>query len=116
MEIVPRLEPATLAGDATPVRRSLSALTGILKIHLAMEDRSFYPYLLEHRPVHGRLPEDVQGVADRGERVAQLVRQHRQELVLQPVGLAQLGVEPGVFDGARRARCQVLATARSWES
>jgi hypothetical protein len=49
MEIVPRLEPTELAGDATPVRRSLSALTGILKIHLAMEDRSFYPYLLEHR-------------------------------------------------------------------
>jgi Hemerythrin HHE cation binding domain len=49
MEIVPRLDPAELAGGAGAVRRSLSSLTGILKIHLAMEDRSFYPYLLEHR-------------------------------------------------------------------
>lgn len=49
MEIVPALEAAGLAVDAAPVRRNLAALTGILKIHLAMEDRSFYPYLLGHR-------------------------------------------------------------------
>jgi hypothetical protein len=49
MDIVPRLEPAALAADAGGVRISLRALTGILKVHLAMEDRSFYPYLLEHR-------------------------------------------------------------------
>jgi hypothetical protein len=49
MEIVPRLEPATLAADAPLVRRSLNILRGILRIHLAMEDQSFYPYLLSHR-------------------------------------------------------------------
>jgi hypothetical protein len=49
MELVPRLEPSELAADASTVRKSLSMLTGILKVHLAMEDKSFYPYLLEHR-------------------------------------------------------------------
>jgi hemerythrin-like domain-containing protein len=49
MDIVPRLEPATLASDASSVRKNLSMLTGILKVHLAMEDKSFYPFLLAHR-------------------------------------------------------------------
>jgi len=54
MEIVPRLVPDALALDASPVRRSLQALTGILKVHVAMEDRSFYPFLLAHRDTHLR--------------------------------------------------------------
>jgi hypothetical protein len=54
MEIVPALDVAELAADAAPVRRNLAALTGILKIHMAMEDRSFYPFLLEHRDVELR--------------------------------------------------------------
>src|SRR4051812_20481317 len=33
------------AGEA---HRALSSLTGILNVHLAMEDRSLYPRLLEH--------------------------------------------------------------------
>ena len=33
--------------------------------------------------------QDVQGVADRGQRVAELVGEHRQELVLAAVGLLQ---------------------------
>ena len=33
--------------------------------------------------------QQLHGVADGGQRVAQLVGQHRQELVLAPVGLAQ---------------------------
>jgi hemerythrin-like domain-containing protein len=49
MEIVSRLEPVELAVDASEVRRCLRMLTGILKVHLAMEDKSFYPYLLSHR-------------------------------------------------------------------
>ena len=36
-----------------------------------------------------RQPHDLQGVADRGERVAQLVGERREELVLAPVGVAQ---------------------------
>ena len=36
------------AGD---VHRALSSLSGILKVHLAMEDRSLYPNLVNHRDV-----------------------------------------------------------------
>ena len=36
------------AGD---VHRALSSLSGILKVHLAMEDRSLYPHLVNHRDV-----------------------------------------------------------------
>ena len=42
--------------------------------------------------------EQVQGVQDRRQGVAQLVREHRQELVLAAVGLADLAVEPRVVD------------------
>ena len=34
---------------ATAVHRALSSLSGILKVHLAMEDRSLYPNLVNHR-------------------------------------------------------------------
>jgi|KBSMisStandDraft_5_1062788.scaffolds.fasta_scaffold601872_2 hypothetical protein len=33
------------------VHRALSSLSGILKVHLAMEDRSLYPNLVNHRDV-----------------------------------------------------------------
>jgi hypothetical protein len=39
------------AGD---VHRALSSLSGILKVHLAMEDRSLYPNLVHHRDVQLR--------------------------------------------------------------
>lgn len=42
---------------------------------------------MNHR-VRGE-PQNLQGVADRGQRVAQLVGQGRQELVLAPVGVPQ---------------------------
>ena len=50
------------------------------------------------RPLHGRavagaLPEHVRPAHDRVQRRAQLVRQGREELVLQPVG--RFGLEPG---------------------
>jgi Hemerythrin HHE cation binding domain len=34
---------------AAEVFRALSSLSGILKVHLAMEDRSLYPGLLQHK-------------------------------------------------------------------
>ena len=40
-----------------------------------------------------RQPQDLRRVADRGQRVAQLVGEHRQEFVLAAVGLRQLGGE-----------------------
>jgi hypothetical protein len=49
MALVPLFEPAPLTRDATDVRRLLQALTGVLKVHVSMEDRSFYPSLLQHR-------------------------------------------------------------------
>ena len=55
-----------------------------------------------------RPPHQVQRVADRGQGVAQLVGQGGEELVLAAVRLLQLAVEPGVLDGDRRARGQVL--------
>ena len=39
------------AGD---VHRALSSLSGILKVHLAMEDRSLYPHLVNHRDLQLR--------------------------------------------------------------
>ena len=55
-----------------------------------------------------RPPQHLNGVADRRQRVAQLVRQHGQELVLAAVALAQLGVEGRVVEGEGGASCQLL--------
>jgi hypothetical protein len=46
----------------------------------------------------------VHGVGDRRERVAQLVREHREELVLALVRLLDLAVEQRVLERGRRAR------------
>jgi hypothetical protein len=48
-EIFGWLDAAKLArqGAAAPLR-ALSSLTGLLHVHLAMEDRSLYPRLLQH--------------------------------------------------------------------
>ena len=42
------------AAGAGDVARELSSLSGVLKVHLAMEDRSLYPHLVNHRDVHLR--------------------------------------------------------------
>jgi hypothetical protein len=44
-------------------------------------------------------PEDLDRVLDGGQRVAQLVGQDGQKLVLLPVGLPQAGAQAGVLDG-----------------
>ena len=41
--------------------------------------------------------EDLHGVADWGERVAQLVSQHRQELILAAGRILELVIEPGIL-------------------
>ncbi len=46
-------------------------------------------------------PEVLDGVADRGQRVAQLVSQHGQELVLPPVALMKLAEQPHPLVGHR---------------
>jgi Hemerythrin HHE cation binding domain len=42
------------AHGAGEVCRELSSLSGILRVHLAMEDRSLYPHLLTHGDTHLR--------------------------------------------------------------
>jgi hypothetical protein len=42
------------ARGAADVHRALSSLSGILKVHLAMEDRSLYPHLVNHRDLQLR--------------------------------------------------------------
>ena len=47
-QLVPLLDPAALAGNATAARSLLSQLAGKLNVHLAMEDSALYPTLLKH--------------------------------------------------------------------
>lgn len=47
--IVPLLASRKLATDAGAVRRLLAQLTGMVSVHLAMEDNSLYPTMLTHR-------------------------------------------------------------------
>jgi len=54
MEIVPRLEAGRVEVEAAVIRRHLQSLSGILKVHTAMEDRSFYPFLMAHRDLELR--------------------------------------------------------------
>jgi hypothetical protein len=42
------LEVGKLTRGAGEVHKAISSLSGILNVHLAMEDRSLYPRLLEH--------------------------------------------------------------------
>jgi hypothetical protein len=49
MALVPLFEVAPLSCDASEARRLLQSLTGVLRVHISMEDRSFYPSLLQHR-------------------------------------------------------------------
>ena len=54
-----------------------------------------------------RQPHHLEAVAERGQRVPQLVGQQGEELVLAPVLLAQLAVEPGVLDRDGGDVCQL---------
>ena len=54
-EVFGWLEAAKLrTHGATAVHRALSSLSGILKVHLAMEDRSLYPNLVNHHDLQLR--------------------------------------------------------------
>jgi hypothetical protein len=58
----------------------------------------------DDRGVLGLRAHELDDVADRGQRVAQLVREHRQEVVLAAVGVAQRLLEPhGLGDVGQRA-------------
>jgi hypothetical protein len=43
------LDADKLSHGAASVYQEISSLSGILKVHLAMEDRSLYPRLVQHR-------------------------------------------------------------------
>jgi Hemerythrin HHE cation binding domain len=47
-ELAARLHGAAVATDATRLRSQIAALSGILNVHLAMEDGVMYPRLLVH--------------------------------------------------------------------
>ncbi len=46
-QIAKELDAAKLAADSQPVRMLVGELSGKLKVHLAMEDRTLYPKLLD---------------------------------------------------------------------
>jgi hypothetical protein len=48
MKFVQQLETVG-RGGTSEAYKSLHTINGILRVHIAMEDRSFYPYLLDHR-------------------------------------------------------------------
>jgi Hemerythrin HHE cation binding domain len=104
MEIVPRLEPAELAADAAGVRRSLHTLTGILKIHLAMEDRSFYPYLLQHRD------EGLRELASRFLAERDEIQQRYQDYTERWLDPGAIEGDPAAFIEETRAVLLVLGT------
>jgi len=88
MEIVPRLEDLrALAADATPVRRGLQALTGILKVHISMEDQSFYPFLRSHRD-------------DALRRLAEAFLTERDEIQVRYFAYVERWLEPGHIERA----------------
>lgn len=55
-------DEAALARDPSAARRALSALTGKLKVHAAMEDEALYPRLLVHS--NGELREAAKRIHD----------------------------------------------------
>ena len=93
--------PARDAGDVQQVVDEPGQV-----LHLAFDDLRRPFMVLSSR---GSL-QDLSGIADRRQRISELVGEHRQELVLAPVGLFErLGVppaflqQPGVLLGRRSA-------------
>ncbi len=56
--------------------------------------------------------EDLHGVADWGERVAQLVSQHRQELILAAGRILELAIKSGILHNQGGAVSDLLRQAR----
>ncbi len=54
-EMSKHLNADTLIHDAQLIVSQLSTLTGKLTIHLAMEDKVIYPYLINHKDEHVRV-------------------------------------------------------------
>ena len=91
------------AGDPRDVEQVVDQADHLL--HLA-GDHVARP--AEVSAVQSRLLKDLDGVADRGQGVAELVGEHRQEFVLPAVVLLDVAVEPRVVDGDRGAAGEVL--------
>ena len=47
LDIEQKIDNNDIEGDATHIAKQISMLAGKLRIHLATEDKSMYPYLLE---------------------------------------------------------------------
>jgi hypothetical protein len=46
---VQQLQSVGSGSSSADAYKSLHALSGVLRVHVAMEDRSFYPFLVSHR-------------------------------------------------------------------
>ncbi len=79
------LEPDLAAGDPGNLQQFVDQLGQLA--HLVVDDIAGPAQV---GIVRTALLHDLDGVADRGQRVAQLVAQHRQKLVLADIGLGQL--------------------------
>src|SRR5262249_56131806 len=101
----PAVEPDLAGHDASHVEKIVDEATQVLD--LATDDFARLPPGRSSRIVDAI--EDVHGVADGPEGIAQLVAEHGEELVLESVGRLRfglgrlsLGIEGGVLDGAGR--------------
>jgi hypothetical protein len=66
------------------------------------------PCGFEARRVVPAEAEDLHCGADGGERVSKLVRQHCQELVLPPIRVLDVAIEPGVVEDDCRTRGEIV--------
>jgi hypothetical protein len=103
MKLVQQLETVGRGGTADAYK-SLHAMNGILRVHVAMEDRSFYPYLLDHRePV---LREMAQKFLTEREQI-----QHRYDAWLERwPSIAAIDAAPQQFVAETREILMVLGT------
>ena len=85
------------AADPRQVEQVVDQVDHLL--HLAVDDRFAR---LEGRRIVAGNPHDLQGIADGGEGIPQLVGQRRQELVLVAVHRAKFLVEPRIVEGDGR--------------
>jgi hypothetical protein len=73
-----------IAGDARDVEEVVGESHELLNLPLGDRQRS-----LAQRRVSARSPKQLEGVANRRQRISQFVRQGRQKLVLPPIGFAK---------------------------
>jgi hemerythrin-like domain-containing protein len=89
-------------GSSADAYKSLHALSGILRVHIAMEDRSFYPFLVAHRD------RSLRQLAERflGER--EQIQERFDRYAARWSSIAAIDAAPAQFVDETRAILQVL--------